>query len=79
MTNRKQLADLTAGQPKKYAQRMWLTIHGMRQECLRLELIEWLEWNDPNGVYNDIDCRAEFGRILRLDELLESVTDQYPG
>ena len=46
MTNRKQLADLTAGQPKKYAQRMWLTIHGIRQERLRLELIEWLEWND---------------------------------
>lgn len=27
----------------------------------RATLIDWLEWNDRNGIYSDIDCRREWG------------------
>lgn len=26
---------------------------------LRAHCIDWLTWNDPNGVYTDADCRRE--------------------
>ena len=45
-------------------------------EQLRHALIQWLMWNDPNGCYDDIDTRAEFGRISTLPELLESALYQ---
>jgi len=36
----------------------------------REELIAWLEWNDPNGVYSDEDCVAEWGEgeVMTLPE-----------
>jgi hypothetical protein len=27
----------------------------------RAVLIDWLQWNDPNGCYSDKECRREFG------------------
>jgi hypothetical protein len=30
----------------------------------RLDLIEWLSWNDSNGVYKDEESLAEFQIIL---------------
>ena len=32
----------------------WLLEHGTREE-----IIEWLVWNDGNGVYTDEDSEAE--------------------
>ena len=34
----------------------------------REQIIEWLEWNDHNGVYNDKDSMDEFGRIMAKSE-----------
>lgn len=42
----------------------------------RLDLIEWLCWNDQNGVYKDEDSLAEFGNILNREEAIEIMTRQ---
>ncbi|PWH86038.1 hypothetical protein [Brumimicrobium oceani] len=42
----------------------------------RLELIEWLSWNDRNGVYNDEDSLREFDNILKKDQAIEIITRQ---
>lgn len=34
----------------------------------REELIEWLCWNDRNGVYRDEDSLAEFGNVMTKTE-----------
>ena len=38
------------------------------KEMTREQLIEVLEWNDPNGVYNDEDSILEFGEIMSREE-----------
>lgn len=40
-----------------------LLTHGTRDQ-----LIEWLDWNDPNGVWTDRDSKAEGMRPLTLDK-----------
>ncbi|MDY0930750.1 hypothetical protein [Chryseobacterium sp. CFBP8996] len=40
----------------------------------RLNLIDWLSWNDRNGVYKDIDSQREFGNVLRKEEAIEIIT-----
>lgn len=42
----------------------------------RLELIEWLCWNDSNGVYKDEDSLREFDNILEKEEAIEIITRQ---
>jgi hypothetical protein len=42
----------------------------------RLDLIEWLSWNDRNGVYKDEDSLAEFGNVLSKEEAIEIMTRQ---
>lgn len=42
----------------------------------RLELIEWLCWNDRNGVYRDADSLQEFGNSLTKDEAIEIICKQ---
>ncbi|MCZ4318758.1 hypothetical protein O4H26_07135 [Aequorivita viscosa] len=42
----------------------------------RNELITWLKWNDPNGVYRDEDSLREFDRILSKTEAMEIITRQ---
>lgn len=42
----------------------------------RNELITWLIWNDPNGVYRDEDSLREFDNILSKTEAIEIVTRQ---
>jgi hypothetical protein len=42
----------------------------------RLDLIEWLCWNDRNGVYKDEDSLAEFGNVLSKEEAIEIMTRQ---
>lgn len=40
----------------------------------RLELIDWLSWNDRNGVYTDEDSLREFGNILTKEAAVEIIT-----
>lgn len=40
----------------------------------RLELREWLSWNDRNGVYTDEDSLREFGNILTKEAAVEIIT-----
>ena len=42
----------------------------------RLDLIEWLSWNDKNGVYKDDQSLKEFGNILGKDEAIEIIIKQ---
>ena len=42
----------------------------------RLELIEWLSWNDRNGVYRDEESLQEFGNTVSKEEAIEIITRQ---
>ena len=42
----------------------------------RLDLIEWLCWNDRNGVYRDEQSLQEFENILSKEEAIEIITRQ---
>ena len=42
----------------------------------RLELIEWLCWNDRNGVYRDDQSLQEFDNILGKEEAIEIIIRQ---
>jgi hypothetical protein len=37
-------------------------------QLARTEIIDWLSWNDRNGVYRDQDSLAEFGNVMGLEE-----------
>ena len=42
----------------------------------REELIDWLSWNDRNGIYNDEDSLLEMGNILAKEEAIEIMIRQ---
>ena len=42
----------------------------------REEVIDWLQWNDPNGVYEDIASMNEFGNIVTKEEGVEIMKRQ---
>lgn len=42
----------------------------------RLDLIEWLSWNDRNGVYRDEESLEEFGNVCSKEEAIEIITRQ---
>ncbi|OJV18288.1 hypothetical protein [Dyadobacter sp. 50-39] len=42
----------------------------------RDEIINWLQWNDPNGVYTDSLSVAEFGIALSKEEGIEIIKKQ---
>lgn len=42
----------------------------------REDLIEWLCWNDKNGVYKDEQSLKEFGNILSKEEAIEIIIKQ---
>ncbi len=42
----------------------------------RLDLIDWLCWNDKNGVYKDEQSLKEFGNIVSKEEAIEIMTKQ---
>jgi hypothetical protein len=42
----------------------------------REEIISWLQWNDPNGVYEDNTSLHEFGNILTKQEGIEIIMRQ---
>jgi hypothetical protein len=45
-------------------------------DVTREELILWLSWNDPNGVYTDEDSMGEFERIMTKEEGIECMKNQ---
>jgi len=42
----------------------------------RESLIDWLCWNDRNGVYKDEESMREFGNILGKEEAIQIMTNQ---
>ncbi len=42
----------------------------------RSKLIEWLSWNDKNGVYDDVESMREFGNILEKDDAINIILNQ---
>ncbi|WP_426582697.1 hypothetical protein [Mucilaginibacter sp. R-33] len=42
----------------------------------RNDIIEWLVWNDPNGIYHDEQSLKELGNIMTRDEGLEIMIRQ---
>lgn len=42
----------------------------------RHDIIEWLMWNDRNGVYSDVDSLREFGVVMTKEEGLEILSRQ---
>ena len=42
----------------------------------RETLINWLVWNDPNGVYRDVDSKREFNNVLQKEEAIEVIRNQ---
>lgn len=42
----------------------------------RNDIIEWLAWNDPNGIYHDEQSLKELGNIMTRDEGLEIMIRQ---
>lgn len=42
----------------------------------RQDLISWLKWNDPNGVYDDESSLREFDNILSKEEAIEIIMRQ---
>jgi hypothetical protein len=45
----------------------------------RLDLIDWLSWNDSNGVYKDADSLREFGYTVSKDDATEIMIRQIAG
>jgi hypothetical protein len=45
----------------------------------REQLIEWLCWNDPNGVYRDEDSIREGMDVLSFEEAYELYLNQSKG
>lgn len=37
----------------------------------REDIIEWLSWNDHNGIYDDANSLKEFGNIMSKEEGIE--------
>ena len=42
----------------------------------RNDLIEWLTWNDPNGIYNDEQSMDELGNVMTYEEGVEIMINQ---
>lgn len=49
-----------------------LLVNAMRRE----DIIEWLMWNDSNGVYSDEQSLKEFGSVMSRDEGIEILLRQ---
>lgn len=45
----------------------------------REEIIDWLQWNDPNGVFSDNASMAEFGNVLSKEDGAEIMKQQISG
>jgi hypothetical protein len=48
-------------------ERLITLVNGMS----RNDIIEWLSWNDPNGIYNDEQSLKELGNVMTKEEGME--------
>ncbi|WP_457289626.1 hypothetical protein [Pedobacter sp. UYP24] len=51
----------------------------LQQEIAKMkrhEILEWLQWNDRNGIYTDEESMREFGNITSQEEGIEIMTRQ---
>ena len=46
------------------------------ETCSRQTIITWLQWNDPNGIYEDKLSLKEFGKVLPLKEGIKIILRQ---
>jgi len=46
------------------------------QSWERSKLIDWLCWNDKNGIYDDVNSKREFGNILQKQDAIEIIVNQ---
>ncbi len=46
------------------------------ETCTRETIIEWLQWNYPNGIYTDELSRKEFGNVMSREEGMEIMIRQ---
>ena len=51
-------------------------LHSELNSWTREQLINWLCWNDGNGVYKDVDSMREFNNILDKNEAIKIITRQ---
>lgn len=42
----------------------------------REDVIEWLKWNDPNGIYRDQESQDELGNVMAYEEGVEIIVRQ---
>ncbi|BAU51884.1 hypothetical protein [Mucilaginibacter gotjawali] len=42
----------------------------------RWDIIEWLMWNDPNGIYSDESSLREFGAVMTKEDGTEIMLRQ---
>jgi hypothetical protein len=42
----------------------------------RQDLINWLQWNDKNGIYDDKQSMKEMGQIMTYDEGVQIMINQ---
>lgn len=62
-----------------YYKLMELSIDKLQSELnswTREGLIEWLSWNDRNGVYKDEESLQEFGNTVSKEEAIRIITKQ---
>ena len=52
------------------------TINLILKEASREELISWLMWNDPNGIYSDEASMAEYGVPMEKSEAVKLMRNQ---
>ncbi|MGF7075103.1 hypothetical protein [Mucilaginibacter sp. 3215] len=52
--------------------KLLLLVDGMSRE----DIIEWLSWNDPNGIYKDEHSLKELGNTMTREEGLEILLRQ---
>lgn len=65
-----------------YYQYMDMTEEELREELkewTRQDLIDWLSWNDRNGIYSDEDSMNELGNIMSYEEGVELMVKQALG
>jgi hypothetical protein len=53
-------------------EKLVILVNGMNRE----DIIEWLAWNDPNGIYRDEQSYKELGNIMSRSEGLEILLRQ---
>jgi hypothetical protein len=51
-------------------------LHHFLTLATREEVIDWLQWNDPNGTYTDTLSISEFGEILSKSDGIEIIKAQ---